>query len=582
MADATPMVETEVLIVGAGPAGAGASALLATYGIDNIVINKRNNTAQEPRAHITNQRAVEVFRDLGLEGEVERFATPQEYLAEHVYATSLVGEELGRVKAWGNHPETQAAHQMASPTKLCDLTQDFWEPILLTAASGRGSRVRFNTDYVSHEQDADGVTVTLHDRLVGSTYQVRAKYLIGADGARSQIAEDIGLPMVGKMGLAASMNVVFEADLSHLVAHRPGVLYWLIQPAGGFSNNVLRMVRPWDKWLATYGFDMDDKPEDLTDEMCEEIVGNLIGDKDIPIKITDKSLWTINEMYAEELSKGRVFCMGDAIHRHPPNNGLGANTCIQDAYNLCWKLAMVLKGQAGEDLLKSYDPERMPVGKQIITRANQSLRELMPIYETLGAVPGASEEQIESTMAARKGANADAAAQRDALLKAVELTKYDFDAHGVEMNQRYESDAILPDGTEDPGFDRDPELYYQQSARPGAHVPHIWVTQDDRQVSTFDLCGHGEFSLLTGIGGEAWTEAAAAVESQLGVKVNVHVIGPGQDYEDIYGDWANAREVGESGALLVRPDHFIGWRAHEVSASATDDLVAAMKAILAR
>ena len=216
------MVETDVLIVGTGPAGAGAAALLAGYGIDHIAVNKYGSTAREPRAHITNQRAVEVFRDLGIERELKRYATPKAQMAEHVFCTSLTGEELGRLKAWGNSPASRAGHDTASPTEICDFTQNYWEPVLLTAAATRGGKVRFHTEYLSLEQDSEGVTVTLHDRLIDHTYKVRAKYLIGADGARSRVAQDIGLPIEGKMDIAASINIVFEADLTHLVAHRPG------------------------------------------------------------------------------------------------------------------------------------------------------------------------------------------------------------------------------------------------------------------------------------------------------------------------------------------------------------------------
>ena len=380
------------------------------------------------------------------------------------------------------------------------------------------------------------------------------------------------------------MNVVFEADLAHLVAHRPGVLYWIIQPSGGVSNSVLRMVRPWDKWLATYGFDMDKRPETLTDEMCREIVGELIGDPTIPIEIESKSLWTINDMYALENTRGRVFCMGDAVHRHPPFNGLGSNTSIQDAYNLCWKLALVLKDKAAPSLLESYQTERVPVGRQIVKRAMKSGMELLPVYQILGAVPGRSEAEVNASIAARAEPTDEAAKQRATLREALDLTKYDFDAHGVEMNQRYASAAIVPDGSPDPGFTRDAELYYEPSSRPGAHVPHAWLAdRQGHQISTLDLCGNGAFSLLTGIGGGgAWEEAAKAVEDAYGVIINVHVIGPRCAYDDTYGDWAAQREVSEAGAVLVRPDQFVAWRAQDISASAANDLVEAMGRILGR
>jgi len=585
MTDAFPMAETEVLIIGTGPSGAAAASLLSTYGIDNIVVNKYRWTAHTPRAHITNQRTMEVLRDLGVEPEAQSLAAPQAQMGENTYCTSLVGEELGRLKSWGTHPRRQGDYDLASPTHMCDLPQDLLEPLLVKTAAVRGSQVRFYTEYLSHVQDEEGVTTTLKDRLTGHTYQVRSKYLIGADGANSKVAEDIGLPLEGEMGKSGSMNLLFQADLSRFVAHRPSVLYWVIQPGsdvGGLGIGVVRMVRPWNRWLAIWGYDLEQGPPELTTEEATAIVHKLIGDDSIPVTIESTSTWTVNECWASENTRGRVFCMGDATHRHPPTNGLGSNTSIQDAYNLCWKLALVLKEQAAPSLLESYDAERSPVAEQIVKRANKSLDDFPPILKALGLSDTLNAEQMRRNMAARKEATPEAAQQRAALQAAIANTDYIYNAHGVEMNMRYESCAVVPDGTPDPGFERDKELYQQNSSRPGSHIPHVWLSRNGSQVSTLDLCGSGKFTLITGIGGEAWVEAAKAAEKEFGIELPVHIIGPGQTYEDPYGDFARVRETQETGALLVRPDSIVGWRADAVSDSATADLTHAVASILGR
>lgn len=195
-------------------------------------------------------------------------------------------------------------------------------------------------------QDADGVTATVKDRLSGETYQIRAKYLIGADGGRSRVAEVIGLPMEGQMGRAGSMNIIVQADLSKYVAHRPSVLYWVLQPGaeiGGIGAGLIRMVRPWNEWLIIWGYDIEQGERKLSNDEAISIVRNLVGDETLAVKVRSTSTWTVNEMYAGHYSSGRVFCVGDAVHRHPPTNGLGSNTSIQDAYNLCWKLKLVLE-----------------------------------------------------------------------------------------------------------------------------------------------------------------------------------------------------------------------------------------------
>ncbi|TQS46928.1 FAD-dependent oxidoreductase [Cryptosporangium phraense] len=575
-------VETDVLVVGSGPAGGAAALLLSTYGVPNVVVTKYSRLADTPRAHITNQRTMEVLRDAGLEETVVAQATPQHLMGDTPFCTSLAGEELGRLHTWYTHPARKAEHDLASPTSICDMPQHLMEPVLVNAAIARGTRFRYDTEYVSLTQDASGVTATVRDRLRGDEYEIRAKYLIGADGGRSQVAADIGLPTVGQMGVAGSINIVFEADLTRFVAHRPSTLYWVLQTGsdvGGIGMGLVRCVRPWHEWLIVWGYDINGSPPDLTEEYARRIAHQLIGDPSVPVRITSSSAWTVNHLYAERYSSGRVFCAGDAVHRHPPSNGLGSNTSIQDAYNLAWKLAHVLKGTAGPELLETYTAERAPIGKQIVNRANQSIGDTRRIFDALGLLSTEDPDQMQVNMAARKNPGADK--QRQALREAVAFKDYEFNTHGVELNQRYVSPAVVPDGTaaENP---RDDELFHFATTVPGAKVPHAWVGRGSSRLSTLDLGGHGRFTLLTGVGGEAWADAAASVGAELGVEIAVVAIGPGAEYEDLYGDWAAVRGVGDTGAVLTRPDNYVGHRVETLPADPAAALGAALRTILAR
>jgi 2,4-dichlorophenol 6-monooxygenase len=585
MADIT----TEVLIIGTGPSGSATAALLSSYGIQNIAINRYRWLANTPRAHITNQRAMEVLRDLGpeVEDEAYMFATRQDLMGENIFCESLAGEEIGRMKSWGNHPLSQAEHLMSSPTKMNDLPQTFMEPLLFKTACQRGTQARMSTEYLSHTQDAEGVTTTCRDRLTGKDLTIRSKYLIGADGGKSLVAEHAGLPFEGKMGVGGSMNILFRADLSKYVAHRPSVLYWVMQPGadvGGIGMGLVRMVRPWNEWLIVWGYDINGPEPDVTPEFATGVARQLVGDPALEIELLSANVWTVNNRYATRTANGRVFCMGDAIHRHPPSNGLGSNTSIQDAFNLAWKLALVLKGQAGERLLDSYDEERAPIAKQIVTRANQSIAEFGPIFEALGMGEGVDPVQMQKNLNARTEGTDAGEQQREAIRKAIAFKKYEFDAHGIEMNQRYRSGAVVTDGQIEPAFTLDADLHYQPTTWPGARLPHTWVYRRDTgaEVSTLDLCGHGRFTLLTGLGGEAWLQAAAEVSQDLGLEIVTHVIGPRRTYIDHSGDWARANEIRDSGCLLVRPDHHVCWRSETVSPTSKADLLRVMRSILAR
>jgi 2,4-dichlorophenol 6-monooxygenase len=584
MADIT----TDVLIIGTGPAGSATAALLSTYGVENMVINRYRWLANTPRAHITNQRAMEVLRDLGPEVEAEAYlyATEQDLMGENIFCTSLAGEELGRMRSWGKHPLSRAAHQLASPSFMNDLPQTYMEPILFKTACSRGTQARMSTEYLSHVQDAEGVTTTCRDRLTGRDIAIRSKYLVGADGGKSLVAEHAGLPFAGKMGVAGSMNILFKADLSKYVAHRPSVLYWVLQPGsnvGGIGMGLVRMVRPWNEWLIVWGYDINEGEPKVDAAFALKVARDLVGDHTLEIELQSASTWTVNNLYATEMSKGRVFCMGDATHRHPPSNGLGSNTSIQDGFNLAWKLAYVLKGQAGPKLLDSYSTERAPVAKQIVTRANQSIEEFGPIFKALGLLESIDPVKMQENMDARCDDTPAAEAQREAIRKAIAFKVYEFDAHGVDMNQRYRSDAVVTDGEPEPPYDRDRELHYQPTTWPGARLPHVWVYgRDGRRASTLDLAGKGRFAIFTGIGGEGWIEAGRAVGKELGLDIAGYVIGPRQDWEDYAGDWANAREVRDSGIVLVRPDQHVAWRRETIAGDPAGELRRVLNTILDR
>ncbi|QFI69515.1 FAD-dependent oxidoreductase [Sinorhizobium alkalisoli] len=584
MADIT----TDVLIIGTGPAGSATAALLSTYGVENMVINRYRWLANTPRAHITNQRTMEVLRDLGrdVEDEAYMFSAEQDLMGENVFCTSLAGEEIGRMKSWGKHPLSRAEHQLSSPSLMNDLPQTFMEPLLFKTACSRGTQARMSTEYVSHEQDESGVTTTCVDRLTGKEFTVRSKYLIGADGGNSKVAEHAGLTYEGRMGVAGSMNILFEADLSRYVAHRPSVLYWVLQPGadvGGIGMGLVRMVRPWHEWLIVWGYDINQPVPDVDEAHAKKIVRDLVGVSDLEVTIKSVSTWTVNNMYATSVSNGRVFCMGDATHRHPPSNGLGSNTSIQDAFNLAWKLAFVLKGQAGEKLLDSYSTERAPVAKQIVTRANKSIEEFGPIFKALGLLDSIDPVKMQQNMDARCNNTPAGEEQRAAIRKAIAAKIYEFDAHGVEMNQRYRSDAVVTDGQPEPPFAKDPELHFQQTTWPGARLPHAWIfCEDGQKASTLDLAGHGRFTVLTGIGGQGWIEAAKVVGRALGMDIEAHVIGPRQHWQDLTGDWANLSGVRDSGIVLVRPDHHVCWRRETISDDPVAELLRVVTTILGK
>ncbi|HYZ81520.1 MAG TPA: 2,4-dichlorophenol 6-monooxygenase, partial [Solirubrobacteraceae bacterium] len=218
--------------------------------------------------------------------------------------------------------------------------------------------------------------------------------------------------------------------------------------------------------------------------------------------------------------------------------------------------------------------------RQIVLRANQSIEEFGPIFDALGLLDPSDPEQMRANLEIRKENSPRGAEARRKLREAIELKNYEFNAHGVELGHRYRSRAVVPDGTPEPAYTRDPELYYHPTTWPGARLPHAWLEVRGRKVSTLDLAGKGRFALFTGIGGEAWMEAAREVSARTGVEIAAYTIGPARDAHDIYDDWARAREVEESGCVLVRPDAHVAWRAHQAAGDATGELRRVMETLL--
>ncbi|RLL94977.1 hypothetical protein CFD26_104334 [Aspergillus turcosus] len=578
----TPDVETEFLIVGAGPAGASLACFLTSYGLKGIMVSAAPGTANTPRAHITNMAAQECLRDIGLDKDLETLASKGDHMIHTRWCHSMAGEEYARIHSWGNDPRRKGDYEAASPCTPLDLPQTLLEPVLIRHATVNGFRTRFDTTLLNFTQDADGLyTVILQDNISKSQYRIKTKYLFGADGARSRVVKTLDLPMSIKPGQGLAINILVKADLSHLVKHRQGNLHWVMQPDREHPEfgwqGIVRMVKPWNEWMfilfPNRECDIDIQPS--RDEYMSR-VRDFIGD-DTPAEILDISKWFINEIIAEEYSKGNVMCLGDAVHRHPPMNGLGSNTCIQDAFNLAWKVAYVHRGLADKSLLDTYSVERQPVGKSVITRANQAFRDHFNVWEALGTLP----KDLSDRKAALDELASDTEkgeARRKAFRDAITATSHEFHALGIEMGQCYSGRGVYVADEPHPyspsgSAAEDSILFYEPTTYPGCRLPHVWLNKavPGPRRSTIDLAGHGAFALLIrGPGGQVWKEAAANISKQLGVPLNAYTIGYRQDWEDVYFDWARLSGVQESGVVLVRPDRFVAWRAQRALSNAND------------
>ena len=565
MADTHPNgadIEVPVLIVGAGPAGLALSLALARYGVPALTVEKHLSTAHTPRAHIINQRTVEIFRALGISEKFHEVAIPQAGMTNNVWYTTLADPEVARSQTWGTGPDRAAEYFLSSPEPMANCAQTVLEPMLLGAARDAGADIEFGTEFIELHQDADAVTSVIRDRATGDTRTVRSRYVIGADGANSRVLAEAGLTVEGRDDLGHAANIWFRADLARFFEHRPGVLSWNVMPGPlpPLRLGTLICHKLYTEFVLAFMYDPQETTlSELDADALLRRIRAVVGE-DIDAEILGVAGWQVRAQVAACYSSGKVFCMGDAVHRHPPTNGLGLNMSVADAYNLAWKLALVLDGRAGGRLLDSYSAERQPVGAAGVNRAITSLHEASAIEAALGLEPGQSAEDGWKALNVLYEPGVAGEERRRALREAIELSNYQFNAHGIELGYVYQSDVITQESTPAPQPERDPVLYYTPTTRPGARVPHARLERDGQPLSSLDLVDPQGFTLFTGVGGHSWRTSADQIAERVSTPITVQMIGERGGLYDPYGDWASRCEVDTTGCVLVRPDGHVVWR----------------------
>jgi putative polyketide hydroxylase len=524
------MREVDVLIAGGGPVGLTAAILLSRRGVASLLVERHPGTSIHPKARGINARTMEIFRQCGVESAVRAAGLGHERSRFIVWARSLAGEELERRVPWRSRPEAL----QTSPVLRCLCAQDDLEPVLRAhAASLPAGELRFGTELIDFQQDAEHVTATLREG--GGGTRVRARYLIAADGARSRVRETLGIAMRGNAGIYRSINVLLRADLTPWVADRPAALYFIEQPGLKATFLTINGVNRWG--FLVNNLPVDGPLHDYTPERCAALVRQAAGVSDLDVEILGAVPWTAAAQVAERYRDGRVFLAGDAAHHMPPTGGFGMNTGIQDVHNLAWKLGAVLGGWAGPDLLASYEEERLPYGRAITEQSLVNARSLGRGESTDPSPPAAGD-----------------------LARPEYLNEL-----GMIFGASYDSRAIVPDGSPPPRVSN-PVTDYVPTARPGARAPHVWLERDGTRLSTLDLFGDG-FVLLAGADGAAWRDAARLDVREFAAPVAAYTVGTTGDLGDPGKHWPDVYGVGAAGAVLVRPDGHVGWR----SSAATND-----------
>ncbi len=523
-----PDFHPQVLIAGGSVVGLSAAAFLAARGIKPLLVERRSDLSRRLRAKVFYARTLELYRTIGIDQRIVDAEPKEARPTEIAIVESLGGAEQRR---W-SIPASRDLGAL-SPCRSVFIKQRNLEEIVRDRARELGADLCFGTELQSFTQDRNCVTARVRNLTTGEEKQVRTQYMIAADGNGSSVRNLLGIARTGLGDLSHSIEIRFEADLKPLIRGWPLAFVYIREPD-------FRAYIAWeadqDGGVISVEYDPSTNVEvRFSKANCRSIVARALGVGERSFRVLGTHLWIVGSWVAERFREGRIFLAGDSAHVTPPAGGFGASLGVHDAHNLCTKLGQVLSGDASEKLLDCYEPERIPVANLTVDQATSR-------FKSLRSTGGSETAQ----------------------------TLYDETA--ITLGYRYRSDAILSEDLETSPID--PTAL---NGQPGTRAPHVAMSNGGKWMSSLDLY-RSHPVLIVGPRGHHWLDAGRQLAADF--HLDIHHIGA--DADRSAKAFLQGHGISETGAILIRPDGFVAWRAPSQEASPIEELADALGHVLAR
>lgn len=548
MASTTPdtdALHTEVLIAGGGPFGLMLANELGRFGVRALLVEPKSGTAFNPQANATQARTMEHFRRHGFAREVRELGLPPDHPTDIAYFTRFCRHELARLKLPTAREAEAAVKGMRGSWSAAELphrvSQKFVEAVLLRhARKWPTNDIRHGWQLLGFEDTGQEVIARVAPADGGSLRQVRARYLVGADGARSTVRQQLGIDYGGATGfrrqfMGGKMFAVYcrAPDFYEVFPHARA---WMYVSVNAQRRAFMASVDGRSEFAFHAAIHEGEDADAWTEQDARRIFSEAMG-CELPIEVLSMLTWTAGHaLVAQGFQRGRVFLGGDAVHLFTPTGGLGYNTAVEDAVNLGWKLAHVVQGRAPESLLASYERERKPLAERNTAYAKH-------FADSVGLFPATPELEAETPagVQARQAASQHLEAH----------VRLEFNIPGVTFGGRYDgSPIVVPDGTSPPP---DTPNEYVPTACPGGRPPHAWLEDGRSLYDTF----HWGWTLLA-----LGPDAPQAIGFQSAAKA------AGLDLQVVRHADRALRALYGTPLVLIRPDHIVAWRGQDDSRAA--------------